>query len=49
MASTPTGSEENHVKDLSEETNLAKSYPQRLAELVDLWEKMNSEMSEPLF
>ena len=36
-------------KDLSEETNLAKSNPERLAELVALWEKMNGEMSEPLF
>jgi arylsulfatase B len=35
--------------DLSEETNLAISYPERLAELVALWEKMNGEMSEPLF
>ena len=36
-------------KDLSEETNLAQSKPERLTELVELWEKMNSEMAEPLF
>lgn len=36
-------------KDLSEETNLAKSNPERLTELVEMWEKMNGEMSEPLF
>jgi arylsulfatase A-like enzyme len=36
-------------KDISEETNLAASHPERLAELVELWEKMNGEMSEPLF
>jgi arylsulfatase B len=36
-------------KDLSEETNLAKSIPELLAELVALWEKMNGKMSEPLF
>jgi len=37
------------AKDLSEETNLATSNPQRLDELVARWEKMNGEMSEPLF
>ena len=36
-------------KDLSEETNLAKSKPERLTELVELWEKMNGEMVAPLF
>ena len=36
-------------KDLSEETNLAKSDPERLTELVERWEEMNSEMAEPLF
>jgi len=36
-------------KDLSEKTNLAKSKPERLTELVELWEKMNGEMAEPLF
>ncbi|MDF1861724.1 MAG: sulfatase [Verrucomicrobiales bacterium] len=36
-------------KDISEENNLAKSNPERLAELVEIWEKMNGEMSEPLF
>ncbi len=36
-------------KDLSEETNLAKSDPERLAELVERWEKINGEMAEPLF
>lgn len=36
-------------KDVSEKTNLATTYPQRLAELIALWEKVNSEMSEPLF
>ena len=35
--------------DLSEETNLAKIHPDRLAELVARWESMNAEMSEPLF
>jgi arylsulfatase A-like enzyme len=37
------------AKDLSEETNLATSNPERLAELVAIWEKMNGEMSDPLF
>lgn len=36
-------------KDISEEKNLATSHPERLTELVELWEKMNGEMSEPLF
>ncbi|PHS13206.1 MAG: N-acetylgalactosamine-4-sulfatase [Blastopirellula sp.] len=36
-------------KDISEEKNLAKANPDRLAELVALWEKMNSEMREPMF
>ena len=36
-------------KDISEENNLATSHPERLTELVELWEKMNGEMSEPLF
>jgi arylsulfatase B len=35
--------------DISEETNLTTSHPERLVELVQLWEKMNAEMSEPLF
>jgi hypothetical protein len=39
----------NLSKDLSEESNLAKTNPERLAELVALWEKMNGEMREPLF
>jgi arylsulfatase B len=36
-------------KDISEEKNLATSHPERLSELVELWESMNGEMSEPLF
>jgi len=36
-------------KDISEEINLAQTDPDRLSELVKIWEKMNSEMSEPLF
>ena len=36
-------------KDISEENNLATSHPERLTELVELWETMNGEMSEPLF
>jgi len=36
-------------KDISEERDLATSQPERLVELVRLWEKMNGEMSEPLF
>ena len=36
-------------KDISEETNLARSHPERLTELVKLWEQMNGEMVEPLF
>ena len=36
-------------KDISEENNLATSHPERLTELVELWEKMNGEMSERLF
>ncbi len=36
-------------KDLSEETNLARSNPEKLAELITLWEQMNGEMREPMF
>jgi arylsulfatase A-like enzyme len=36
-------------KDLSEETDLAEVKPEKLAELIALWEKMNGEMSEPMF
>ncbi len=36
-------------KDISEENNLAAANPERLAELVEIWEGMNGEMSEPLF
>jgi|TARA_B110000467_G_C18298670_1_gene469785 arylsulfatase A-like enzyme len=36
-------------KDLSEETNLAQSNPEKLAELITLWEQMNGEMREPMF
>lgn len=39
----------NLADDLSEQSNLAKSNPERLTELVERWETMNSEMSEPLF
>ena len=35
--------------DISETKNLAPSNPGRLAELVKIWEKLNSEMVEPLF
>ncbi len=35
--------------DLSEETDLANSQPERLSKMVGLWEKMNGEMNEPLF
>jgi len=35
--------------DMSEATNLAGTDPKRLAELQAIWEKMNSEMSDPLF
>ena len=35
--------------DISEEINLAESQPERLSELVDIWEEMNGEMSEPMF
>ncbi|MBT6381455.1 MAG: N-acetylgalactosamine-4-sulfatase, partial [Opitutales bacterium] len=35
--------------DLSEEKNLARSNPERLAELVVIWEKMNGEMSKAMF
>jgi len=35
--------------DISEATNLAESNPERVTELRTIWEKMNSEMSEPLF
>ncbi|WP_345318958.1 sulfatase [Novipirellula rosea] len=37
------------AKDIAEETNLAESNPERLTELVKLWEKLNGEMVEPLF
>jgi arylsulfatase A-like enzyme len=36
-------------KDISEKTNLAETHPERLAELVSIWEKWNGEMREPLF
>jgi arylsulfatase B len=36
-------------KDISEATNLAKTHPERLAELIAVWEKWNGEMQEPLF
>ena len=36
-------------KDIAEENNLAPSQPERVTELAELWEKMNGEMSEPLF
>ncbi len=36
-------------KDISEENDLAVSHPERVAELVKIWEKMNGEMREPLF
>ncbi len=35
--------------DVSEETNVADVQPERLAELVALWQEMNSEMAEPMF
>jgi len=35
--------------DISEEDNLAAAHPDRLAELIKIWEKLNGEMSEPLF
>ena len=36
-------------QDISETTNLAKSHPDRLAALTDLWKTMDDEMSPPLF
>ncbi len=36
-------------KDISERNNLAAAKPDRLAELIEIWEKLNGEMSEPLF
>jgi len=36
-------------KDLSEETDLAKVNPEKLADLIALWETMNGEMSEAMF
>ena len=39
----------NLSKDLSEQTDLAESHPERVAELLNLWQKMNSDMSEPAF
>ena len=36
-------------KDISETNNLAAAEPDRLAELVKIWEELNGEMSEPLF
>jgi arylsulfatase A-like enzyme len=39
----------NLSKDISEETDLAETHPERLAELVAIWTKMNGEMREPLF
>ena len=37
------------TNDLSEENNLAKKNPERLAELIAIWEKMNGEMQNPMF
>jgi arylsulfatase B len=36
-------------KDLAETNNLAKDHPDLLQQLIERWQKMNSEMSEPLF
>jgi arylsulfatase A-like enzyme len=36
-------------KDLSETNDLAATEPERLAELVKIWEKRNAKMSKPLF
>ena len=36
-------------KDLSEENDLAATNPERLANLIKIWEKLNGEMSDPLF
>ena len=36
-------------KDIAEENNLAAAHPDRVAELVKIWEKLNGEMSDPLF
>ena len=36
-------------KDVSEQKNLAATYPERLAELISLWKKMNGQMRDPLF
>ena len=36
-------------KDISEENNLAANHPDRVTELVKIWEKLNGEMSDPLF
>ena len=36
-------------KDISEENNLAAHNPDRVTELVKIWEKLNCEMSDPLF
>jgi len=35
--------------DISEEDNLAAAHPDHLAELIKILEKLNGEMSEPLF
>ena len=35
--------------DISEATNLAETNPERVIELLTIWKKMNSEMSDPLF
>ena len=36
-------------KDVSEQKNLAATYPERLAELISLWKKMHGQMRDPLF
>lgn len=36
-------------KDISEATNLAETNPERVTQLRAIWEKMNSEMVDPLF
>ena len=37
------------ASDVSEEMDRAATHPTKLAELVSLWQKINGEMSEPLF
>ena len=39
----------NLVSDLAEATNLTESHSEKRAELLQVWQKLNGQMVEPLF